>query len=115
LPDHDAHGNGRDRRGEGAVVTYGLFLFVFILPAIALAGCFARLDRRFFVVLLGLLAVVLAATFPWDAQALKWGIWRFDETKICGVRAGIVPLEECAFFGLQTILVALVYRALGRR
>ena len=95
-------------------MTYAGFLLVVVVPAIVAAAFFARraVDRRFMVVLAALLAVVFIATFPWDAQALKWGVWHFGEGKTCGLSIGVVPIEECAFFGLQTVFVALLYRAL---
>jgi lycopene cyclase domain-containing protein len=98
-------------------VTYAGVLAWFVVPAIAVAAFFARraIDRRFVVVLVALVLVACVATFPWDSQAVRWGIWRFDDAKTCGVRLGVLPIEECAFFGLQTLLVALLYRALTRR
>src|SRR5262249_18243812 len=90
-------------------VTYAQVLLFLVLPAIAVSAAFARraLDRRFATVVCAVVAVAFLATFPWDAQAVRWGIWHFDPAKTCGVRLGVLPIEECAFFVLQTVLVAL--------
>jgi lycopene cyclase domain-containing protein len=98
-------------------MTYATVLVSFVVPAILASAFFARkaIDRSFGTVLAGLLVVVFLATFPWDAQAVRWGIWRFGEGKTCGVQLGVLPIEECAFFGLQTLLVAFLYRAFARR
>jgi lycopene cyclase domain-containing protein len=98
-------------------VTYAEALLVFVAPAIGVAAVLARraIDRRFVLVVAGLVVIASIATFPWDTQAVRWGIWRYDEAKTCGVRLGLLPVEECAFFGLQTIFVALLYGVLRRR
>ncbi len=100
-------------------MTYARVLLFFVVPAIAIAGGIAfatgKLDRQFFRALGALLVIVYAATTPWDNLAVKWGIWSFDWDKTVGVRFGYLPLEEYLFFGLQTILAALVFRLFDRR
>jgi putative membrane protein len=59
-----------------------------------------------------LLAVVVFTT-PWDNLAAKWGIWGFPPGKyLC--RIGYLPVEEYAFFVLQSLNVMLAVRALFR-
>jgi lycopene cyclase domain-containing protein len=54
-----------------------------------------------------LLGIVYAATSPWDNAAVAMGLWDFDPARILGVRLGWLPLEEYAFFGLQTLLTGV--------
>jgi lycopene cyclase domain-containing protein len=57
-----------------------------------------------------LLAVMLFTT-PWDNLAAKWGIWGFPREKY-SLRLGYLPIEEYAFFLLQSANVMLAVRAL---
>jgi len=57
-----------------------------------------------------LLAVMIFTT-PWDNLAAKWGIWGFPRAKF-SVRIGYLPVEEYAFFLLQSANVMLALRAL---
>jgi lycopene beta-cyclase len=57
-----------------------------------------------------LLAVMIFTT-PWDNLAAKWGIWGFPREKF-SLRIGYLPIEEYAFFLLQSVNVILAVRAL---
>ena len=57
-----------------------------------------------------LLAVMIFTT-PWDNLAAKWGIWGFPRKKY-SLRIGYLPIEEYAFFLLQSANVMLALRAL---
>jgi len=57
------------------------------------------------------LVAVLLFTTPWDNLAAKWGIWGFPRDKY-SVRIGYLPVEEYAFFLLQSANVMLAVRAL---
>jgi lycopene cyclase domain-containing protein len=57
-----------------------------------------------------LLAVMIFTT-PWDNLAAKWGIWGFPREKYT-MRIGYLPVEEYAFFLLQSANVMLAVRAL---
>jgi lycopene cyclase domain-containing protein len=99
-------------------VTYPKVILWFVVPAIAvLLGLVVALRRplpgRFFKALGVLLAIVYVATIPWDNLAVRWGIWFFDWEKTWGIRWLYLPLEEYLFFGLETILAALVWHLLG--
>ena len=59
-----------------------------------------------------LLAVVVFTT-PWDNLAVKWGIWGFPREKYLR-RLWYLPVEEYAFFVLQSLNVMLAVRALFR-
>jgi lycopene cyclase domain-containing protein len=52
-------------------------------------------------------------TTPWDNLAAKWGIWGFPREKF-SLRIGYLPVEEYAFFLLQSANVMLAIRALFR-
>lgn len=97
-------------------MTYATFLAVFVvLPAIALGVLWRRHLRGSDVWLVGGLALLAAATaYPWDSWAVERGYWRFDPARVLAW-LGPLPIEECAFFLLQTALVGLVTSALLRR
>jgi lycopene cyclase domain-containing protein len=59
-----------------------------------------------------LLAVMIFTT-PWDNLAAKWGIWGFPREKY-SLQIGYLPVEEYAFFLLQSMGVILAVRALFR-
>jgi lycopene cyclase domain-containing protein len=92
-------------------MTYPKTLLFFVVPAIVVMAIVTRkkIDRPFLSALGVLLVVVYVATSPWDNLAVRWGIWFFDWEKTAGIRIGYLPLEEYLFFGLQTVLAALVY------
>jgi len=61
---------------------------------------------------LGLVLVaVMVFTTPWDNLAAKWGIWGFPREKY-SLRIGYLPIEEYAFFLLQSLNVMLAVRLL---
>ena len=96
-------------------MTYWQFHLVFNLPALLLLLWLTR--RRLRAVhwkcIAVLCGIVLVATTPWDNWAVHRGIWSFDwpRTTPVAVRLGGVtwrlPLEEYAFFLIETVLVAL--------
>ncbi len=64
------------------------------------------------IIALGLvLFAVVVFTTPWDNLAAKWGIWGFPREKY-SLRLGYLPIEEYAFFILQSVNVVLALRAL---
>ena len=99
-------------------MTYPRTLLYFVLPPLVALTIVlwrrGRLDRRFGISLGILLVVVYAATSPWDNLAVRWGIWHFDPEKTWPVRIFYLPIEEYLFFGLQSVLAALVWRLLAR-
>lgn len=90
-------------------MTYARFLAIFLGPPLALAIvlCRGRLERRHLLLLAGLTAVVLAWTSPWDNAAVAMGFWEFDPQRTSGIAIGWLPVEEYAFFVLQTWVAAL--------
>ena len=90
-------------------MTYARCLAIFLLPplvaGIVLEG--RRLAPRHFALLAVLTAVVLFWTSPWDNLAVEMGFWGFDPGRVSGLRIGWLPIEEYAFFLLQTWVAAL--------
>jgi len=56
------------------------------------------------------LLAVMVFTTPWDNLAAKWGIWGFPRDKY-SLRIGYLPVEEYAFFLLQSANVMLAVRS----
>ncbi|ORY52898.1 terpenoid synthase [Rhizoclosmatium globosum] len=61
------------------------------------------------VVAICLLAVVY--TTPWDNYIVAKGAWTYPKDRVLGV-IGYVPVEEYAFFIIQTVFTGLVYTAI---
>ncbi len=89
---------------HGAYLIYEL---VWALPVIAVQWAAAWRElwrwRRLLVV-----AVLLSTTFlgACDAFALGHGIWRVDPSRVVGVYAGALPLEEFVFYFVTNIMAA---------
>jgi lycopene cyclase domain-containing protein len=95
-------------------MTYLRFHLIFNLPLLivlpALSGQQSWTGGEFEAMGLVLLAVMIF-TAPWDNLAAKWGIWGFPREKY-SLRLGYLPIEEYAFFLLQSVNVMLAIRAL---
>jgi len=97
-------------------MTYFRFHLIFNLPVLAIL---LLLNWKFYwwgseLAALGyVLLAVMVFTTPWDNLAAKWGIWGFPRNKY-SLRIGYLPVEEYAFFILQSLNVILLVRALLR-
>jgi lycopene cyclase domain-containing protein len=60
-----------------------------------------------------LLAVIY--TTPWDNYLVATGVWYYNPKLVTGIVIGYVPVEEYAFFVLETILAGLWWWFLARR
>ena len=97
-------------------MTYLDFHLWFNLPALCLLLFFnrRRLQPAHWKALAVLSAIVMVATTPWDNWAVHRGIWAFDATRVHMVTVPLggvnwrLPLEEYAFFLLETIEVTLL-------
>jgi lycopene cyclase domain-containing protein len=95
-------------------MTYLRFHLIFNLPLlIVLAAMTGTVPwTKGEIEALGLVLVaVMVFTTPWDNLAAKWGIWGFPREKYSR-RIGYLPIEEYAFFLLQSVNVMLAVRAL---
>lgn len=109
-----AVGRGLGHFVESAV-TYLHFHAVFLLPVLGVLafirwqGAPCRLPRPALgTAVLGGLAILY--TSPWDNYLVARGVWTYDENRILAAwRVGYVPIEEYAFFVLQTIFTALIF------
>jgi len=95
-------------------MTYLRFHLIFNLPLLivlaALTGTVPWTAGEVEAIGFVLLAVMIF-TAPWDNLAAKWGIWGFPRGKY-SIRLGYLPVEEYAFFLLQSANVMLALRAL---
>ena len=95
-------------------MTYLRFHFLFNAPVLLLLvllnlfGAWTLGEAKAFGLVL--LAVMIFTT-PWDNLAAKWGIWGFPREKY-SLKIGYLPVEEYAFFILQSVNVMLAVRAL---
>ncbi|MEM7735430.1 MAG: carotenoid biosynthesis protein [Deinococcota bacterium] len=101
-------------------MTYLQFHAIFVLPPLALLILWAFYDARrgrplagqqvqtqraqFMLGLNTLIAIVY--TTPWDNYLVATGVWTYGRDRVLGT-IGYVPVEEYAFFVLQTILTGL--------
>jgi lycopene beta-cyclase len=85
-------------------MTYARFLAIFLVPPLVVAAVRARtvFALRHFLFLAALSLVVLAWTSPWDNAAVAQGLWGFDPERVSGIWLHRLPIEEYAFFLLQT-------------
>jgi lycopene cyclase domain-containing protein len=100
----------------GLRMTYLRFHLIFNVPVlillVALSWSQPWTTEELIAFGLVLLAVMIFTT-PWDNLAAKWGIWGFPREKY-SLRLGYLPVEEYAFFLLQSANVMLAVRALFR-
>lgn len=88
-------------------MTYLQFHLVFLLPVLLLlaAPVVSTLRQRPWLAGgIGLLVVVAYVwTTPWDNYLVASGVWGYGDGRVLGT-IWYVPVEEYAFFGLQTLL-----------
>ncbi|RIK42963.1 MAG: lycopene cyclase domain-containing protein [Chloroflexi bacterium] len=98
-------------------MTYAQFLFVFLCLPIALLFVVQRRTlRRADWLALGVTAVIaFVYTTPWDNYLIISEVWSFPEDQVWGITLWYVPLEEYAFYILQTFLTGLFVLWLARR
>jgi lycopene beta-cyclase len=91
-------------------MTYARLLALLLLPllAYAVARAWPLVRARHLWLIAALSCVVLAWTTPWDNAAVAMGLWGFDRERTMGIFLGRLPVEEYAFFLLQTWITSLV-------
>jgi lycopene beta-cyclase len=99
-------------------MTYLQFHLVFLLPPLAfLAVPVARIVREHPRLGFGVGVLVVAAyvwTTPWDNYLVATEVWGYGQGRVLAT-IGYVPVEEYAFFGLQTLLAGAVTMVALRR
>ncbi len=110
-------------------MTYLEFHLVFILPPLALlallgyravrrgerlAGGLGRGTRFALNALFALVGVALVYTTPWDNYLIYREVWGYPADRVL-FAVGYVPIEEYAFFVLQTLLAGFWLFLLARR
>lgn len=84
-----------------------LVLFV-VIPLVGLVIVFRRQVSRRQWQVIGILCVMAVVwTTPWDNFLVANNVWWYDDQRVLGILLGYVPLEEYAFFVLQTMLTGV--------
>lgn len=60
------------------------------------------------------MVIAFVYTTPWDNLLVAWNIWSYPPDRVLA-RIGYVPVEEYAFFGIQTVMTGLWTRLLQAR
>lgn len=94
-------------------MTYARFLLLFVVPPLVFVLWrygWALRDRGWAPIAL-LLVIVYVTTTAWDNASVAMGLWSFDPARIWGPTLGWLPVEEYAYFGLQTLLTGVWVQA----
>lgn len=97
-------------------MTYRGFHYRITLPLLAVCAAFwayAGADSAGLLSMGALCLIVVIFTYPWDSWAVRRGVWDFPDDRLIR-RIGVLPVEEIAFFVLQTLQVACLTLALLR-
>ncbi len=101
-------------------MTYAQFHLAFTLPVLAglvlaqrtpVAGVGARTAYGWLAAVVGL---AVAYTTPWDNYLVYRGVWTYPPSAVVAT-IGYVPVEEYAFFVIQTLIAGLAYFLLRGR
>ena len=99
-------------------MTYGLFLFLFLVIPICLFAFFLwqRLRPAHFWAIALVCFLAFVYTTPWDNYAAYKKLWTFAPAFVWGrpFWAGWLPLEEYLFYFAEAIFVCLVLVGLAR-
>ena len=87
---------------------------MFTLPPLVALALFQRRTREPWGPLLLLVGIAFVYTTPWDNYLVAREIWSYPPDRVLG-RIGYVPIEEYAFFVIQTVLTGLWVRLLQAR
>jgi lycopene cyclase domain-containing protein len=90
-------------------MSYAAFLVIFV--CLPLAGLIYHmrhsLRRSHLLMLLGLAAIAVIYTTPWDNYLVATRVWYYDPRLVLNITLWYVPIEEYTFFVLQTFLTGL--------
>ncbi len=89
-------------------MTYARFHLLLLVPMLVGILWLARrrIGARHLLFLAGFSCIVVGWTAPWDNAAVARGLWSFDPARVSGIWIGRLPIEEFAFFLLQTWITA---------
>lgn len=92
-------------------MTYLNFLILFvILPTLLMLTLFRQyLNWRWWKCVGALSLVAVLWTTPWDNYLVASGVWEYDKDLVLNIIIGHVPLEEYAFFVLQTLMTSVLF------
>ena len=90
-------------------MSYSVFLIIFVcLPLVGLIFVLRHSLRRVHLtMLLGVVTLAVIYTTPWDNYLVATRVWYYNPQLVMNVTLGYVPIEEYAFFILQTLLTGL--------
>ncbi|MHA2227113.1 MAG: lycopene cyclase domain-containing protein [Candidatus Hodarchaeales archaeon] len=103
------------------MLTYFTFLLLFTgLPLLIWSLYYIRkyqngdesqktIIRNILIVLAILTPVAVIYTTPWDNFLVQNNIWYYQSPQVLGIIIGFVPIEEYAFFVLQTLFTGLLF------
>ena len=95
-------------------LTYLQFHFVFTLPLLAVLAVLQRRTREPWWPLAALVGIAFVYTTPWDNYLVAREVWTYPPEVVL-LTVGWVPIEEYAFFVIQTLVVGLWTRLLQAR
>ncbi len=100
-------------------MTYFGFLLIFlVIPIIVLLLARIRNGqsvRLFWWAMGAQIALALIYTTPWDNHLVATGVWYYSRKLVTGIVLGYVPVEEYAFFVLETLLAGLWWQQCSTR
>jgi lycopene cyclase domain-containing protein len=95
-------------------LTYFEFHLVFLLPPLLVLVLLQRRTREPWWPLALIAAIAFVYTTPWDNYLVAREVWTYPAGRVLAT-IGYVPVEEYAFFVLQTLLAGLWLRLLQAR
>ena len=100
-------------------MTYLGFLLIFlVIPIIVLLVAQIRRRQRgrlFWWAIGAQIGLALIYTTPWDNHLVATGVWYYSPKQVTGILLGYVPVEEYAFFALETLLAGLWWKLCSTR
>jgi lycopene cyclase domain-containing protein len=95
-------------------VTYLQFHFVFTLPVLAALALLQGRTREPWWPLALITGIAFVYTTPWDNFLVANEVWTYPPDRVWAT-IGYVPVEEYAFFVIESVIVGLVVRLLQAR
>lgn len=93
-------------------MTYGDLNFIFLSIAIIATWIIKSRFRCFTTPAVALPMLVLTALF--DNLIVAAGIVGYDESKLLGVRIGVIPIEDFAYTVVAILLVPTIWKAMNK-